>query len=112
MPKLRVEQIYSNCCIKIKIKFYAQFSEIRKRQYGISLLGSTNGVVSFKTTNTALWPVQFIILELPPSERNKFSVVSSLWFAKGKPNCNALLRGFCEEIKKLTISGFQWKRNN
>ncbi len=50
---------------------YAQFSERRNKQYGISLLGSTDGVVSFKTTNTALWPVQFTILELPPSERKK-----------------------------------------
>ena len=80
-------------------QMYSEFSNRRKGEYAISILGSTDGVVTFETTSTSLWPVQFIILELPPYERKKYPIVSSLWFAKGKPSCNALLREFCEEVK-------------
>jgi hypothetical protein len=91
-------------------QMYSEFSNRRKGEYAISLLGSTDGVVTFETTSTSLWPVQFIVLELPPYERKKYPIVSSLWFAKGKPNCNALLREFCEEVKELSNKGFVWKR--
>ena len=91
-------------------QMYSEFSNRRKGEYAISLLGSTDGVVTFETTSTSLWPVQFIVLERPPYERKKYPIVSSLWFAKGKPNCNALLREFCEQVKELSNKGFVWKR--
>ena len=50
---------------------YSVFSNRRKGEYAISLLGSTDGVVTFKNTAISLWLVQFIVLELPPSDRKK-----------------------------------------
>jgi hypothetical protein len=85
--------------------FYSVFSNRRKGEGSISLLGTTDGVVTFENTATSIWPVQFIVLELPPSERKKYPIVSSLWFAKGKPNCNAFLREFCEEVMELSNEG-------
>lgn len=43
-------------------------------------------------------------------EGKKILVGCSLWFAKGIPNCNALVSKFYEEITKN--SSFPWKRND
>lgn len=49
--------------------FYGTSTTARKKEIHLSLMVNTNGVSIFRSSNFGLWPVYFVINELPPEKR-------------------------------------------
>ncbi len=77
-------------------------------EYAISLIMSTDGVPASKSSKRSIWPVHCFVLEFPPLLRKLHPILSCFRCGYGKPDMNALLRGFVNEIKKLSLNGFKW----
>jgi len=86
--------------------------KLLKFPHAISLLMSTDGVPVFKSSKVSMWPVSISINELPPNLRRKYMMACVLWVGEGKPNFSLMLRDFVNEMKYLSINGFQWTLNN
>ena len=74
----------------------------------ISFTWNTDGVLTFKSSQYALWPLYFIINEFNPVERNKREnmLLAGLWFGPSKPDMLAYLKPFISELKQLESEGF------
>ena len=77
-------------------------------QYALSLLMSADGVPVFNSSGVSMWPVSFLLNELPPQIRKKYLMICALWLGIGKPNVKLLFEDVIDEIKELSKSGFQW----
>ncbi len=73
----------------------------------ISLLWNTDGIPVFKSSNNAIWPLYFIINELPYRLRMKWQnvILAGLWFGSKKPNMKLFLRPFYTCLSKLETEG-------
>lgn len=76
-------------------------------QQNISLLWNTDGVPVFKSSNFSIWPLYFVINELPFSERTKREnmLFAGLWFGDTKPFMLTFLRPFHSSLRKLETEG-------
>jgi hypothetical protein len=73
----------------------------------ISLTMNTDGVAVYKSTKHSIWPVLFIVNELPFSERRqaKNMVLGGLWYSEEKPHMQLFLKPIVEELAKLETTG-------
>lgn len=85
-----------------------EYKKIERNLFDLSILWNCDGLPIFKSSSFQLWPIQCIILELPPLLRNKFSFFSGLWFGYKKPIMDIFLKPFVECCTKLFNEGFHW----
>nr|XP_054931071.1 uncharacterized protein LOC126538922 isoform X2 [Dermacentor andersoni] len=64
----------------------------------LTLTTNTDGSPVFKSSKTSVWPIQFIVNELPPHLRFKHPVLAGLWFSKSDPNMQLFLEKFVQEV--------------
>lgn len=60
----------------------------------------------------SIWPLQFMINELPYTQRKENVMVAGLWFGPKKPNMNTFLKPFIDDCCNLAENPFQWKDSN
>ncbi|KAK3929686.1 LOW QUALITY PROTEIN: Halomucin [Frankliniella fusca] len=73
--------------------------------YNLTLVGHTDGLSISKSSNVSVWPLEFVIAELPPHLRYKYVFVCGIWIDERKTNLNSYLRPFVTEISLLNESG-------
>lgn len=80
-------------------------------QDNLSLLWNTDGVPVFKSSKFSIWPLYFVINELPFSERTKRENVlfAGLWFGDTKPFMLIFLQPFHTSLRKLETEGVNIK---
>lgn len=80
-------------------------------QYNLSLLWNTDGVPVFKSSKFSIWPLYFVINELPFSERTKRENMrfAGLWFGDTKPFMLTFLQPFHTSLGKLETEGVNIK---
>ncbi|KAE8741282.1 hypothetical protein FOCC_FOCC013204 [Frankliniella occidentalis] len=76
--------------------------------YNLTLIGHTDGLSLSESSNVSIWPLEFVIAELPPHLRYKYVLISGIWIDESKPNMNSYLKPFVEEISLLNTKGVQW----
>ena len=74
----------------------------------ISLSCNIDGVPVFKSSNRSLWPVFYVINNLPLEERRKPVILHGLWFGHGKPEMTCFLQPVVSELLSLQENGLQW----
>ncbi|XP_028407832.1 uncharacterized protein LOC114530409 [Dendronephthya gigantea] len=78
-------------------------------QRNISLTWNTDGIPVFKSSKVAIWPLYFVVNELPYAQRISRSnmIVAGLWFGSSKPNMLTYLKPFHSSLKKLETNGIR-----
>ncbi|KAL1472844.1 hypothetical protein MTO96_039062 [Rhipicephalus appendiculatus] len=76
----------------------------------LTLTINTDGSPVFKSSKTSVWPLQFIVNELPPQLRLKQPVLAGLWFGKTRPNMQLFLDKLVREVN--SAKPVQWVYNN
>ena len=73
------------------------------RTVNISLTWNTDGIPVFKSSKYSIWPLYFVINELPISKRwcNDNIILAGLWFGTRKPNMLTFLKPFVEGLSEL-----------
>lgn len=71
---------------------------------------NTDGSPVWNSSKTSVWPIQFIINELPPSVRLQDCALAGLWFGKSHPNMSLFLTKFVEEVN--STSPVVWRHGN
>ncbi|XP_077512339.1 uncharacterized protein LOC144123367 [Amblyomma americanum] len=61
---------------------------------------NTDGSPVFKSSSSSVWPIQFLINELPPCDRLKNCLIGGLWFGQ-HPYMRTFLTKFVEEINQF-----------
>ena len=76
-------------------------------QHNVSLLWNTDCVPVFKSSKFSIWPLYFIINELPSGERTKRENIlfAGLWFGDTKPFMLTFLQPFHSSLRKLETEG-------
>ena len=74
----------------------------------VTLSFSVDGVQPHENSDKTVWPVLCFINELNIYNKQKYTILSSLWFGKNKPDFNTYLKPFVREMKSLYQSGFNW----
>jgi len=77
----------------------------------ITLTCNTDGVPVFSSSNASLWPVFFVINELPLTLRHANMMLCALWFGSGKPRLDVLFRPIVHSLQHLYDQGFSWVIN-
>lgn len=82
------------------------------REFGhrISFSLNADGTPIFKSSGTAIWPIQLIINELPAEHRMSKLVLAALWFGKQKPDMGLFQNAFVNQMAKLSNDGFSLVR--
>lgn len=77
----------------------------------VTLTLNTDGVQVFKSKNKSLWPIQFIINELPIKKRflKKNLLVTGLWFHSTHPPMDLFLKPIMKELISLKTNGLTVK---
>ncbi|KAL7288253.1 hypothetical protein TKK_0017593 [Trichogramma kaykai] len=82
----------------------SQDEEFTNFDYVTTVMNS-DGSPIFESSNYSIWPIQFIINELPYDVRTAHPIVCGLWFGKGKPNMNIFLKPFVDYMNRLANDG-------
>ncbi|XP_026289499.1 uncharacterized protein LOC113214374 [Frankliniella occidentalis] len=77
-------------------------------QYNLDLLGHTDGISVSLSSFVSLWPLEWVISQLPPYLRFKFVLVNGIWLDESKPYMNTFLKPFTKELQDLRINGVTW----
>lgn len=67
----------------------------------LALTFNTDGSPLFVSSKTSVWPIQFVVNELPPSIRFKHATLAGLWFGKSHQNITAFLTKFVDQVKSI-----------
>ncbi|XP_064463540.1 uncharacterized protein LOC135374517 [Ornithodoros turicata] len=67
----------------------------------LTLTINTDGSPLFESSNTSVWPIQFVLNELPPRTRFKNCTLAGLWIAKRHPDMSVFLAKFVEEVNQM-----------
>ena len=80
----------------------------------ISLTMNTDGVPVYNSSSVSLWPIFFIINDLPPSERfiPQNLIIWGLWQGCGKPCFKTYLQPIVNELNDLHLEGFDINNQN
>ena len=80
----------------------------------ISLTWNTDGIPVFKSSKFALWPLYFVINELPYKERiSKDNMIfAGLWFGSSKPSMLTFLQPFHSSLSTLENEGLLIKSSD
>lgn len=75
----------------------------------VLLLWNTDGASVFKSSNYSIWPLYFVINELPVHKRwcTHNVILGRLWFGPQKPNMLTFLKPFTESISNLQTNGVE-----
>ena len=75
----------------------------------LSLTWNVDGMPLFKSSKYSLWPMYFIVNELPYKERilKENSILAGLWFGEVKPSMNIYLKPIVEELIVLEKQGIE-----
>ncbi|KAG0421942.1 hypothetical protein HPB47_002201 [Ixodes persulcatus] len=81
---------------------YRKLREDGTLQYGdLTITFNTDGSPLFKSSRNSIWPIQFIINELPPEIRFKHPTLAGLWFGKKHPKMTLFLGKFVEQFNSM-----------
>ncbi|KAL1471170.1 hypothetical protein MTO96_023857 [Rhipicephalus appendiculatus] len=67
---------------------------------GLTITFNTDGSPLFKSSTSPIWPIQFLINELPPAYRMKNFLVGGLWFGR-HPDMSLFMGKFVEEVNNF-----------
>lgn len=73
--------------------------------YSLTLLGHADGISTSDSSDASLWPLEYVIVELPFYLRFKFVIVSGIWIDDSKPNLNSFMKPFVQEIQAINREG-------
>jgi len=76
----------------------------------ITLTCNTDGVPLFSSSNSSLWPVYFVINELPLKMR-LVHMILALWTGQSKSAMETLFNPTVKELQSLHDNGFEWVKN-
>jgi len=73
----------------------------------LSLLWNTDGVPVFKSSTYSVWPLYFVVNELPYKLRMQKQniLLGGLWFGYSKPNMQHFLRPMWKALSRLELQG-------
>ncbi|XP_072145059.1 uncharacterized protein [Dermacentor andersoni] len=92
LPASKISDITNARC-------YAKLKKARSlADDDLTLTINTDGSPVFKSSKTSVWPIQFIVNELPPHLRFKHPVLAGLWFGESHPNMQLFLDKFVQEV--------------
>ena len=97
------EDIYDGSSYK---KFTSSGGTLTDRK-NLSLTWNVDGIPLFKSSKFSLWPMYFLINELPYKLRilRENSIFAGLWFGETKPNMSLFLKPVITELIKLESHG-------
>ena len=98
-----LQDIYDGCVYKDLSKP----GGILSNPQNLSLLWNTDGVPVFKSSNFSIWPIFFVINELPYQLRMRKQniLLGGLWFGESKPNMSIFLQPLMKTLSKLELQG-------
>ncbi|XP_077533532.1 uncharacterized protein LOC144145692 [Haemaphysalis longicornis] len=67
----------------------------------LTIMFNTDGSPIYKSSNVSVWPIQFIVNELPTGERFQHAGVGGLWFGAQHPDMLAFLDKFVDCINSI-----------
>lgn len=71
----------------------------------LTLMWATDGISISKSSTKSLYPVQFVICEVPPHLRFSFLIVCSIWCDFRKPPMSTLMRPFVDSLCIINAKG-------
>ena len=80
----------------------------RPGRYNLTSLGHTDGLQITESSEVALWPLEWIKLELPHFLRFKFLMIAGVWVDDNHPYMNSYMKPFVDELKDLYENGLKW----
>ncbi|CAN7989766.1 unnamed protein product [Ixodes pacificus] len=72
----------------------------------VSFTLNADGAPIFKSSSTAIWPIQLSVNELCAKDRMSKLVLAALWFGKRKPRMEIFQKAFVDVMEKLSDTGF------
>ncbi|KAH8030493.1 hypothetical protein HPB51_007513 [Rhipicephalus microplus] len=66
----------------------------------LTITFNTDGSPVFKSSTSSIWPIQFLINEVPPDYRMKNCLVGGLWFGR-HPGMPLFMGKFVEEVNNF-----------
>jgi hypothetical protein len=72
---------------------------------------NTDGVPVFSSGNATLWPIYFVINELPLRLRSIHMMLNALWFGQSHPRMDTFFTPIVKELQSLFDEGFTWSFN-
>lgn len=76
--------------------------------FNCTLLGHSDGISMSDSSIVSMWPLEFVVVELPPHLRYKYVIIAGIWIDDCKPTMNEYLKPFVEELETLGTVGFTW----
>lgn len=67
----------------------------------LSFTFNTDGSPVYKSSKSSIWPIQFILNELPPEIRFANCTVAGLWFGRKHPDMSMFLSKFVNEVQDM-----------
>ncbi|KAH6930649.1 hypothetical protein HPB50_016163 [Hyalomma asiaticum] len=67
----------------------------------LTLTFNTDGSPVFKSSASSIWPIQFLVNELPHASRIKNCLVAGLWFGRHHPDMSLFMGKFVEEVNNF-----------
>lgn len=74
----------------------------------ITLTCNTDGVPVFSSSNATLWPIYFVINELPLRLRSVYMMLNALWLGQSKPRMDTFFTPIVKALQSLYDEGFSW----
>lgn len=73
----------------------------------VSFTLNIDGAPVFKSSATAVWPIQLTVNELPPHKRMDKRLLAALWFGREKPKMDIFQTAFVNIMNDISENGFQ-----
>ena len=74
----------------------------------LSLTCNTDGIPAFTSSNSSLWPIYFIINELPLRLRHVHMMLAALWVGPSKPRMDSFFTPIVECLERVHDHGVTW----
>jgi len=75
----------------------------------MSLSANVDGVPVFRSSKLCLWPLYYVINNLPIHHRRKHVILQGLWCGQNKPNMTSFLQPVVDELIALHNDGLSWQ---
>lgn len=72
----------------------------------ISFVLNADGTPLFKSSGTAIWPIQLLLNQLPATQKMQKVILAALWFGKKKPDMVLFQDAFVDAVNNLSEKGF------
>ncbi|XP_075534347.1 uncharacterized protein LOC142568171 [Dermacentor variabilis] len=67
----------------------------------LTIVINTDGSPLYKSSNSSIWPIQFIVNELPPRERLQHVGLGGLWYGTRHPDMLLFLDKFVDMVRRI-----------